>query len=228
VVVIGGDGHMLDTIRAIRPCVPIIGINAGNLGMLLNDAHPTAIRTKVSEGTPFDIHLLPLLEIEIMGLDGKWRPEKYYAFNDVTFGRGFGTRADKIRVEVRGRRPRTIPEVVCDGIVVASPAGSHAYAYALKAPGQLLETPVLTIVPCAPFRPREWQYSTVTDDHEVILTAIDPHIRPARAVVDSLSLGDCLAIRVRMSRSEGVELAFIRGCSLADKIADRQFPFTFC
>lgn len=224
VVAVGGDGHMLDVIGSLpRPGIPIIGINAGHRGFLLNEIDGDDFRRHLSDGLPFDLHLLPKLEVELLGPDGMWDRTKRYAFNDAWLERA-ETQTAWVRVVAEGQTRHEIPRLACDTVLVSTPAGSTAYARAMGAPPQLIDTPVMILAASAVADPHGWHHAMVPDDATVTIEALDPGKRPVRAVVDGRLYGPCLAMRVRRSRVASVELAFLPGRSLGAKIAALQFP----
>ena len=226
VVAIGGDGHMLDVIRTVHPSVPVIGINAGHRGFLLSDGGPDAFNRQVANGIPFEIQLLPLLRIDIQRPDGTWMPPRY-AFNEALADQS-GTGAAWISFTAEGRKRRTIDRIVCDKAAVSTSAGSTGHTHSMGAPIQQLHTQLLTFAAEGVCDPRQWQnYVTVTDDSVITIECLDPRKRPICAVLDGKIVGRCVKMIIRLSRVEGVNLAFLDGHSLADKIADFQFPSNF-
>ena len=223
VVAIGGDGHMLDVIGSVRPGIPIIGINAGHRGFLLNEIDGDGFNAHVAVGSPFDTHLLSMLEIEFRLPDGTWDRRKRHAFNDVWLERD-GMQTAWFRVAAEGQNRHEIPRLACDTVLVSTPAGSTAYARAMGAPPQLIDTPVLVLAASAVADPAGWHHAMVPDDATITIEALDPVKRPVRAAVDGQLYGPCLAMRVRRSRVANVELAFLPGRSLGAKIAALQFP----
>lgn len=223
VVAIGGDGHMLDVIGSVAPGIPIIGINAGHLGFLLNDVTADQFLAHLAEGLPFDTHLLPMLEVEFRSTDGEWSPRRKLAFNDAWLERS-STQTAWVRVLSEGQERLGIERLVCDTVLVSTPAGSTAYARSMGAPPILIDTPLLTIAASAVANPFGWHSATVPDDATVTIEVIDPKKRPMRGVFDGKLFGDCTAMRVRRSRVSGTELAFLPGRSLGAKIARLQFP----
>lgn len=223
IVAIGGDGHMLDVIGSVRPGVPIIGINAGHYGFLLNDVTAEQFLQHLAESSTFDTHLLPMLEVEFQGTDGVWNPTRHLAFNDVWLDRS-NTQTAWVRVTAEGQERLGIDRLICDTVLVATPAGSTAYACNMGAPPQLLDTPVLTLAATAPARSLNWHYAIVPDDATITIEVLDPVKRPMHAVIDGRLVGPCAAMRVRRSRVSGTELAFFPGRSLGSKIARLQFP----
>ena len=223
VVAIGGDGHMLDVIGSVQPGIPIIGINAGHRGFLLNELTGEEFNAHVASGQPFDTHLLSKVEVEFRLPDGTWDPKKRYAFNDAWLERD-STQTAWIRVVAEGQNRHEIPCLACDTVLVSTPAGSTAYARAMGAPPQLIDTPVLLIAASAVADPVGWHHAMVPDDSTVTFRVLDPAKRPVRAVIDGIPYGPCIEMRVRRSRVESVELAFLPGSSLGAKIAALQFP----
>lgn len=215
VVVIGGDGTMLRAIRQLwRLRAPFYGVNAGHLGFLLND----------DPGFDFFheelvLHQVPLLWVETEGADGTRR--EAVAFNDCWVERATG-QAAWIQVKVNG--VERLPQLVADGALVSTAAGSTSYARAMGAPPVPLNTPVLLLVGSNVLRPHSWRPAVLPLDSQVELTTLDPVKRPLQAYVDGVSHGDVCTMRVRVSNIAAAELVFAPGHDPAAKLARIQFP----
>lgn len=223
---VGGDGFMLETVRNIaRPGLPIIGLNAGHRGFLLNDVELPALIEHIGRGLPFDVHLLPLLEVvaDVRLPGGSEKRIETFAFNDAWVERSSRQTA-WVRVSVDGEYRHEIPRLACDAALVSTPAGSTAYARAMGAPPQLIGTPVLTLAASAVSDPYNWHHAILPDGAIVTFEALDTGKRPIIAVVDGKEMGTCDRMTVRRSRTASVELAFLPGRSLGAKIAALQFP----
>ncbi|MFN8388694.1 MAG: NAD(+)/NADH kinase [Bdellovibrionota bacterium] len=215
-VVIGGDGMMLRSIRQFwRKRIPFYGINAGHTGFLLNQPRNTA--TSLGE-RDLVLHHLPLLWVETETVDGEIHTG--LAFNDAWVERATGQSA-WISVSVNGKL--RIDRLISDGVLVATASGSAAYARAMGGAPIPFNTPVLLLVGSNVFRP-DWKFSVLPIDSTVEFVSLDPKKRPLSGFLDGESLGEVKSMRIRLSRSAGVELAFDPEFDPAEKLAHLQFP----
>lgn len=222
ILVIGGDGAMLHAIRNHwRQRLPFIGINAGHRGFLLNGAEPFASGKWPDE--PLMVRQAPLLYVEILPPGAKtWSGA--LAFNDAWVERQ-GSQTAWVEITINGE-PR-IPCLMGDGVLVATAAGSTAYARAMGATPVLFETPVLTLVGSNVMEPLHWKSVVLSLDSVVDFRALDPVKRPLAGFADGVPLGDVVRMRIRTSRIATAELAFLQKHDLAEKIAQIQFPPLF-
>jgi NAD kinase/nicotinic acid mononucleotide adenylyltransferase len=217
ILVLGGDGTMLRAIRkfgAMR--VPFLGLNAGHLGFLLNNAE------LVLENFPpreLLLRQLPMLYVETFDAAGRYRRE--YAFNDAWIERATSQSA-WLEVSVGGRI--RIPKLVCDGALLATPSGSTAYAMSMGAAPLLADTQGWLIVGSNVMNPAGWKSALLAPDSTIELRNLDREKRPLNGFVDGRSLESVDVLRVRLSRTATVELGFVPNHDIAEKIADVQFP----
>jgi NAD kinase len=215
VVAIGGDGTMLRAIRQHwRRRVPIYGVNAGHLGFLLNETSPADLVAQ-----SLIVEQLPLLYAETEGQDG--RINRALAFNDAWVERAAG-QAAWLNVQVDGRE--RLSQLVADGALVATAAGSTAYARAMGAIPVPLNTPVMLLVGSNVLRPSWWKPVVLPLDAQVELRTLDPMKRPLQGYIDGVSQGLVQALRARVSRVAAVELAFAPDHHPEAKLAKIQFP----
>lgn len=218
--VVGGDGAMLRSIREHwRARLPFFGINAGHLGFLMN-APGQAFD---ADFPPADVILrqLPMLFLEFEGVDGEVRST--YGFNDAWLERSTSQSA---WLEVRVNGVPRIPRLVSDGALVATAAGSTAYARSMGASPLLADTPAWLVVGSNVMEPAHWRSALLSTDSTVEIRNLSPDHRPVEAFVDGHSMGEVLALRARISRAAAVELAFCASHDMADKIAAIQFQNT--
>lgn len=215
IVVVGGDGTMLHAIRDHwRRRIPFYGINTGHFGFLMNEreAGPFWQRELIA-------HQLPLLLVETESKDGTIT--RNYAFNDAWIERATGQTA-WLRISVNGEE--RLSEVVADGALVATAAGSSSYARAMGAPPVACNTPVLILVGSNVLRPDNWRPVVLPLGSQIEMTSLDPNKRPLHAYIDGESMGIVKTMRVRTSRIAGVELAFSPDQDPAVKLTKIQFP----
>jgi len=223
VIVIGGDGFMLRTIRKEwRRRIPILGVNAGHRGFLLHEWTAetllAAIKTKEVLGSFLLQQLFVEAELEnsktVTGL----------AFNDIWTERATAQTA-WFRVEVNCHDFQgTIPTLKSDLVLVCTPQGSTAYAAALGAPPLLIGWPALNLVASGVTEPAAWHATPIPSDSKINIIALDPVKRPIRLMVDGKPTGRARLVTIRQSRIAAAELLFPRSRSLAAKIALSSFP----
>lgn len=214
IVVLGGDGTMLRAIRQHwRARLPFYGLNTGHIGFLLNDRQTRFWDRDLS------LHQLPLLHAEAETQDGVITTG--LAFNEVWVERVTGQTA-WVRLTVNGRV--RIDKIMCDGVLVATAAGSTSYARAMGATPLPFPTPVLTIAGSNVLSPMGWRPAVLPLTSEIELTTLDPNKRPLQGYMDGVPLGQVSSVRVRVSRTAAVELAFQPEHDPVAKLARLQFP----
>ena len=220
VLVIGGDGSMLRAIRKYwRRRLPFLGLNAGHLGFLLNDAQP--VFDHGLEQEELVLRQMPLLYVETRLPDDTWKQD--YAFNEAWIERATGQTA-WLQVKV-GHQIR-LPKLVCDGLLLSTAAGSTAYARSMGATPLLAETPAWLLVGSNVMMPANWKSALLSLETDVQMVGLDTHKRPLNGFVDGGPQGEVREMRVRVSRAASVELAFLTSHDMAEKIAEVQFPQT--
>jgi NAD kinase/nicotinic acid mononucleotide adenylyltransferase len=216
ILVIGGDGMMLHTIRRHwRRRVPFLGLNAGHLGFLMNEVLPAELAGEELVG-----YQLPMLRVDAEAADGQ--AVRGVAYGDVWLERETG-QAAWLRLDVDGQT--RLPKVVGDGLLVATAAGSSAYARAMGAVPVPINTPVLTLAGSNVFRPRFWRPMTLADDAVVTIASLDTSgKRPVRGFIDGEALGVVRSVTVRRSAIAAIELAFTRAFDPSGKLLRSLFP----
>ena len=219
VVVLGGDGFMLQTLHAMIDndrIIPAYGMNRGTVGFLMNryDKRTSVIdrlsRTKRKAIAP--------LRIEAVTQDGA--VHDMCAINELSLLRETRQTA-KIEVTV-GRRVR-IKELVGDGVLVSTPAGSTAYNLSANGPILPLDSQMLALTPISPFRPRRWRGAILPDRMRIKLRVLEPAKRPVAAVADQKELRDIAEVTLEIARDTELELLFDPGQSLEERIVSEQF-----
>ncbi len=214
--VVGGDGAMLRSIREHwRARLPFFGINAGHMGFLLNSQEQTA-----GKFPPADVifRQLPMLFLEFENESGQKRTA--HGFNDAWLERATSQSA---WLEVTVNNVRRIPKLVSDGALVATAAGSTAYARSMGASPLLADTPAWLLVGSNVLEPAHWRSALLSPDTTVEIRSLDPKNRPVEAFVDGLSMGRVVTLRARLSRAAAAELVFCASHDMAEKIAAIQF-----
>jgi len=216
ILVLGGDGAMLAAIRKHwRQRLPFLGLNAGHLGFLMNEMLPADLA-----GTELVVYRMPMLRVDTQTPDG--RTARALAYVDAWVERDTG-QAAWLRVDVDGRTQ--VPKVVGDGLLVATPSGSSAYARAMGATPVPLSAPVLTLAGSNVFRPRFWKPVALPENAVVRLTNLDETgKRSVRGFLDGQLVGPVAAMEVRVSSVAAVELAFTPQFDLSARLLRSMFP----
>ncbi len=219
VVVLGGDGFMLQILHAMVDAgrvVPAYGMNLGTVGFLMNRYDKrAAIAARVARARRWTI---APLEVEAITQDGE--SHQMCAINEISLLRETRQTA-KIEVSV-GDRVR-IRELVCDGVLVATPAGSTAYNLSANGPILPLDSRMLALTPISPFRPRRWRGAILPDRMKIVLRVLDPAKRPVAAVADQKELRDIAEVRIQIAQETALTLLFDPGQSLEERIVAEQF-----
>lgn len=220
ILVIGGDGTMLHAIRQHwRLRLPFLGVNAGHLGFLLND--PQEVLPTSFPATDLLLRQLPLLYVETE-TETELR-QTALAFNDTWVERSTSQTA---WLEIKLNGEIKLSKLVADGALVATAAGSTAYARAMGAMPLLADTPALILVGSNVMDPPNWKSVLLSYDSQVEIRNINLSKRPIVAYVDGLCQGNVKSILIRVSRIAAAELAFFPSHDMAEKIAQIQFPQT--
>ncbi len=218
IVAVGGDGFMLQTIREHwRKRLPFIGVNFGRIGFLLNEAAEATGPTGLNE--EFRLHRLPLLYVEARRADGT--SSRNLAFNDAWVERAT-TQSAWLEVKVNG--VVRLPHLVADSALVATAAGSTAYARHMGASPLPANTPLLTLAAGHVQEPDGWKPACLPIDSKIEIRSLGGSKRPITGVVDGVDLGEVESMSVRTSRIAAVELGFMPGYDMAAKLARLQFP----
>ncbi|MBU7580018.1 MAG: NAD kinase [Porphyrobacter sp.] len=218
-VVLGGDGYMLQVLHAMLDAgrvIPAYGMNLGTVGFLMNRYDKrAAIAGRVNKARRWTISPL---RVEAITQDGE--AHVLNAINEISLLRETRQTA-KIEVTV-GDRVR-IRELVCDGVLVATPAGSTAYNLSAQGPILPLDSKMLALTPISPFRPRRWRGAILPDRMKIILRVLDPAKRPVAAVADQKELRDIAEVRLQIAHDNDLTLLFDPGQSLEERIVAEQF-----
>ena len=220
IVVIGGDGTMLHAIREHwRRRLPFLGVNAGHLGFLLNGSSELEEGEIPSADESLTVQHSPLLYVETRSEAGD--KKSALAFNDAWVERASGQTA---WLEVKVDDEERLPRLVADGALVATAAGSTAYARAMGATPLLVDTSALVLVGSNVIEPTGFKSALLSLDARVSFRTLDASKRPIAAFADGVPLGKVVSFEARVSRIAAVELVFTAGHDSAEKIAQIQFP----
>lgn len=216
VVALGGDGHMLETLRAaIGTGRPIYGMNRGTVGFLMNDYQPDALPERIRRAQP--VTLYPL-RMRAVGRDGT--VTEGLAINEVSLFRA-SAQAAKIRIKVDG--VVRIEELVCDGVLVATPAGSTAYNLSAHGPIIPLGADILALTPISAFRPRRWRGALLPRSARIEFETIRPEKRPVNAVADVMEVKDVVSVEVWEDRAVSLTALYDPEHNLEERVLKEQF-----
>jgi NAD+ kinase len=218
VIVLGGDGHMLQVLHQLledRRDIPAYGINRGTIGFLMNGWNPGDLSARLARAKSFSVKPLSMTVATVSG-----QQFTLPAINEVSLLRET-RQAAKIEVKVNGRP--VIPELICDGILVATPAGSTAYNLSANGPILPLDSSLLALTPISPFRPRRWKGAILPDRYVIRLEILESNKRPVSAVADQREIRDVAWVEVALDRNRALTLLFDPEHALDDRIAMEQF-----
>jgi NAD+ kinase len=216
VVALGGDGLMLQTMHQLMGSgKPIFGMNRGSVGFLMNDYRATGLTTRLAKAERSVVN--PLL-MHATSVDGEVHTAR--AINEVHLIRQ-SYQAAKLRIAIDGR-PR-LEELIADGVLVATPAGSTAYNLSVRGPIVPLNSPLLALTAISPFRPRRWTGALLPDKAQVTVTVIDPEKRPVAAFADHTEIKAVREVRVALDRETDIIILHDPGHSLDERILREQF-----
>jgi NAD+ kinase len=215
-VALGGDGFMLQTLhRHARPGVPVYGMKLGTVGFLMNQYRADGLPERIARARPTVLRPLEMVAVTEGG-----QTITSLAYNEVSLLRQT-RQAAHLRIGVDGKTK--LDELVCDGVLVATPAGSTAYNYSAHGPILPLGCDVIAMTPIAAFRPRRWRGALLRADAEVGIEVLDAFKRPVSATADSHEVRNVIEVRIRQSRDRTVTLLFDPEHDLAERILNEQF-----
>jgi len=216
IVALGGDGLMLATLqRFMNSGKPIYGMHRGTVGFLMNEFEENGLVERLNAAHVSVIH--PLL---MRARDAAGRVHRHHAINEVSLYRQ-SYQAAWLRVLVDGKE--RLPQLIADGILLATPAGSTAYNLSVQGPIIPIDAPLLALTPISPFRPRRWRGALLPDRAKVTIEVLDAEKRPVAAVADHNEVRSVRSVEIRMDRSVAMPMLFDPGHSLDERILGEQF-----
>jgi len=214
-IVIGGDGFMLETLKKNKDSnKQFYGINSGNYGFLMNKFS--------SKNTVKNLSKTNMISISPLEMSVKNRnnlTKKSLAINEVSILRQSRQAAN---LSIKHGSKQIIKNLVSDGVLVSTPAGSTAYNLSVHGPILSLNSKKLSIAPISPFRPRRWKGKIVNDKLKIVITNISPSKRPISAVADNLEVRNAKSIIIRVHKKIKFNLLYDRNRSLEKKIKIEQ------
>jgi NAD+ kinase len=216
VVALGGDGFMLETLHEhMADGAPIYGMNRGSVGFLMNEYSEDDLLERINAAERAVVHPLRMRASDEAG-----RSHDALAFNEVSLLRQTRQTA-KLRITIDGKV--RLAELVCDGALVATPAGSTAYNLSAHGPIIPLDARVLALTPISAFRPRRWRGALLPHTAKVAFEILEADKRPVSAVADNYEVRDVLKVEIAEDREIGLTMLFDAGRSLEERVLAEQF-----
>jgi NAD+ kinase len=216
VVALGGDGHLLETLHAItNQAVPVYGMNCGSVGFMMNAFSEDDLPRRLALSQEAVLHPLRMHAVTQAGA-----VEEAVALNEVSLLRQL-RQAAKIRISIDGRV--RIAELICDGVLVSTPAGSTAYNLSAHGPIVPLSANLLPLTPISAFRPRRWRGALLPSTADVLFEVLEPEKRPVAAVADAFEVRDVVSVAVSEDRSLQWTVLFDPDMALSERIIAEQF-----
>jgi NAD+ kinase len=218
IVALGGDGFMLQTLhRQMKNGKPIYGMNRGSVGFLMNDYSEDDLAGRLTRAEVNRIHPL---RMRARGRAGQ--THEALAINEVHLFRQTN-QAAKLRISIDGQV--RMEELICDGLLVATPAGSTAYNLSAHGPILPINAPLLALTPLSPFRPRRWRGALLPNQARVVVSVIEADKRPMSAVADSTEFRDIDEVAIEQASEISLYLMFDPGHALDERILSEQFRY---
>lgn len=216
IVCLGGDGFMLETLHHnLGHAAPVYGMNCGSVGFLMNEYNEDDLPGRLARAQEAILHPLRMHAVTATG-----RVEEALALNEVSLLRQL-RQAAKIRITVDGRV--RLPELICDGVLVSTPAGSTAYNLSAHGPIVPLSANLLPLTPISAFRPRRWRGALLPSTAEVLFEVLEADKRPVAAVADFTEVRDVVTVAVSEDREISVRILFDPDQGLSERIIAEQF-----
>jgi NAD+ kinase len=216
VVALGGDGFMLETLHAVLGRQkPVYGMNCGSVGFLMNTFSEDNLPQRLVLAQEAELYPLRMHVVTASGV-----VEEALALNEVSLLRQL-RQASKIRITVDGRV--RLPELICDGVLLSTPAGSTAYNLSAHGPIVPLSANLLPLTPISAFRPRRWRGALLPSTADVLFEVLEADKRPTAAVADFTEVRDVVSVAVSEDRSVHATVLFDPDQGLSERIIAEQF-----
>lgn len=217
IIAVGGDGTLLSALRKSESTdIPVYGINRGSVGFLMNAPHLEDLDERIDNAESVSIHPLAMKAVDIHG-----KKFQSIAFNEVSLLRQVH-QASKICISIDN--VIRMGELICDGILVATPAGSTAYNLSAHGPIIPLKSDILALTPISAFRPRRWRGALLPSSTHIRFDIIDCESRPVSATADDFEVRDVVSVEISQSPITKT-LLFDKGHSLEERILKEQFTW---
>jgi NAD+ kinase len=218
IVALGGDGLMLATLqRFMNSGKPIYGMHRGTVGFLMNEFSEQGLKELLAAARVSVIH--PLL---MRAHDAAGHVRRHHAINEVSLFRQ-SYQAARLRILIDGEE--RLAQLVADGVLLATPAGSTAYNLSVQGPIIPIDAPLLALTPISPFRPRRWRGALLPDRARITIEVIEAEKRPVAAVADHNEVRSVRSVDIGMDHSIAMHMLFDPGHSLDERILREQFGY---
>jgi NAD+ kinase len=218
IVALGGDGLMLQTLhRHLNDRIPIYGMHRGSVGFLMNEYREDDLVARLQRASIGRTHPL-----KMAAHDSDGQIHRKLAINEVSLFRQTH-QAAKLCISVDGKV--RLEELICDGVLVATPAGSTAYNLSAYGPILPIASPLLALTPISPFRPRRWRGALLPNAAHIEIKVLEPEKRPVSAVADHLEVRTVRKVEVSEERNIELIMLFDPGHSLDERILAEQFRY---
>jgi NAD+ kinase len=217
-VVLGGDGFMLASLKKYQKYqLPFYGMNKGNRGFLLNKFDEKDLINKINKSKIAELHPL---EMYAKNKNGKVKTA--IAVNEVSV---FRETRQAAKLEIKIDNKIRMKEVTCDGVLVATPAGSTAYNLSARGPVLDLESNLLAVTPISPFKPRGWRGATINNRSKVSIKNLDFKKRPVSVVADNIEFRDVSNVSIYLNKNKTFKLLYDKKYGLKERNLAEQFKF---
>jgi len=218
IVALGGDGLMLQTLhRVMHDRIPIYGMHRGSVGFLMNDFATEDLRARLERAEITRVHPLRMI-----AQDSEGKRHESLAINEVSLFRETHQVA-KLRISIDGHM--RLDELACDGVLVATPAGSTAYNLSAYGPIIPINASLLALTPISAFRPRRWRGALLPSRAIISIDVLEPEKRPVSAVADNVETRSVLTVRIEEARHVELLMMFDPGHNLDERILSEQFRY---
>ncbi|HET9717684.1 MAG TPA: NAD kinase [Pseudolabrys sp.] len=218
IVALGGDGLMLQTLhKFMKSGKPIYGMHRGTIGFLMNEFSEENLVERLANA-----HITVIHPLVMTALDAQGRSHVHRAINEVSLFRQ-SAQAAHLRILIDGQE--RLAELIADGILVATPAGSTAYNLSVQGAIIPINAPLLALTPISPFRPRRWRGALLPDKAKVCIEVMESEKRPVAAVADHDEVRSVRRVDIGMDHEISINLLFDPGHNLDERILREQFGF---
>ncbi len=217
-IVLGGDGFMLASLKKYQKYkIPFYGMNKGNRGFLLNRFDEKDLINKINKANIAELHPL---EMYAKNKNGKIKTA--IAINEVSV---FRETRQAAKLEIKIDNKVRMKEIICDGTLVATPAGSTAYNLSARGPVLDLESNLLALTPISPFKPRGWRGASINNNAKVSIKNLDSKKRPVSVVADNIEFRHVLNVNIYLNKNKTFRLLYDKKFGLKERNLAEQFKF---
>jgi NAD+ kinase len=218
IVALGGDGLMLQTMhRHMIDAMPIFGMNCGSVGFMMNEYREDDLPERLAAAQISPIHPLSMVAYDRLG-----EAHQALAINEVSLYR-LSAQASKLQISIDGTV--RLKELICDGALVATPAGSTAYNLSAHGPIVPIDAQLLALTPISPFRPRRWRGALLPNHARITFDVLEPDKRPVSAVADHFETRNVARVEVENAHHVTLYLMCDPDHSLDERVLSEQFRF---